>query len=778
MWKKCLEARNSLFKKLYEEIVGPGSPETIGNGSLCSLPDKETEVITDMPERRYYIGVLFPTGDQMRVDNDATRLDTDEAKEDETEEDIQSPDEEDRSGLLASTPGLTDDTMDEVMALSTQDRPSSIGVTFIADHNVDSVCVDVSFATYRHTTFEDCLIPYAGDLSADAIENSSFGSIVRLEGSILRLKRSVDKREIITSWHLNPSDDPILFNSLCKLAAQCHKAYGFKRVPHSSSIVLPLDGTPVNNVCGIEFVRLRAIKNDMGSGLRTVTIMFYNAGSGRYDGTNTIFQPRLEVLSSKNPTFHIMPYDDNMRFSADEEERSLALLYHKRVRYASGHGISVFWNIAGGEWNVYTDLMPETEVPQMDSDYAFKRGVEKRYLSLKYLADLSVVSEKDKYAALEALISAYEVWIGDLEEGVKRERLSEELDAIAAKHIHLCEKAVARMRDGIACLRNDGDAMRAFELANRAMLMQMKHRKIVQDVPDDEEPMDTPFKSVDYSQLDNEYEDFIWRPFQAAFFLMNIRGLTDTEPLAQVEQNERDRDIVDIIWFPTGGGKTEAYLALTAFTIFYRYLKYPDSSAGTTVLMRYTLRLLTSQQFARASTLICACELIRKEFWRNSRRRDKRWKNPISIGLWIGSDHTPNRNTQYNPKGAKEYLGSLIDKSKGSIEHRNDYYNKFQVLTCPWCGASMVPSEESSRLNKDKWGYQMDDQNHFFLRCIRPQCPFEGKLPLQVVDDELYRNPPTLLFATVDKFAMIAWNGEVGKFFGIYSVNRAPELII
>lgn len=770
--------RTTLIEKLYEEIVGPGSGETIRKGMPCSLPDKETEVITDMPEKRYYIGVLFPKGDQMEVDNNATRFDIDEAKNNETEEDdTQSPDETDRCGLLASMPDLSDDTMEEVIALSTQNKPSSIGMTFIVDSNIDSVCVDVTFATYTHTTFEDCLSPYMGNLSADAIESSIFGSIVYLKEGILRLKRWVDKREITSIWEQDQTGDRALLESIYKLAAQCHKVYGFKRLPHSGSVLLPLDGTPVKNVCGIKFACLRAIKNDLSLGLRTVTIMLYNDGSGRYNGTNTIFQPKLEVKSSKNSTFHIKPYD--ISISADEEELSLALLYRNRVRYASGHGISVFWNIAHGEWKVYTDLMPITQVPQMDFDYALKRGIEKRILSLKFLSDLSTVSTKDKHKALESLISVYEFWIDNLKEEAKKGSLSEKFDNIAAKHIKMCEEAAARMREGIKCLLNNSDAMKAFELANRAMLMQMKHRKIVQEVPDKEEPTGTPYKRVDYSQMDIEYKEFIWRPFQAAFFLMNIRGLTDTEPLEQIEQNEyeRDRDIVDIIWFPTGGGKTEAYLALTAFTIFYRYLKYPESSSGTAVLMRYTLRLLTSQQFARASTLICACDLIRKELWKNSRCCDKRWKKPITIGLWIGGDHTPNKNSSYEPLGAKECCGYLKDKGKGSIAYRNDYYNKFQVLTCPWCGASLVPSEKSNR-TKENWGYRIDDRGHFYLRCVRPQCPFGSKLPVQVVDEELYRDPPTLLFATVDKFAMIAWNKDVGKFFGIYSNNRTPELII
>jgi len=260
---------------------------------------------------------------------------------------------------------------------------------------------------------------------------------------------------------------------------------------------------------------------------------------------------------------------------------------------------------------------------------------------------------------------------------------------------------------------------------------------------------------------------------------MNICGLTDTEPHPdETEETERDRNIVDIIWFPTGGGKTEAYLALTAFVIFYRRLKYPDASVGTAVLMRYTLRLLTSQQFSRASTLICACDRIRAELWNESRRRDTRWKESITIGLWIGGDHTPNKNTSYEPKGAKEYYDRLVNTSHGSLEHRNDYYNKFQVLTCPWCGASLVPPANAEGRNGSKWGYRTDDHGRFYIRCVRPGCPYEGRLPVQVVDEELYRTPPTLLFATVDKFAMIAWNKDVGNFFGLGTNNRAPELIV
>ncbi len=105
-----------------------------------------------------------------------------------------------------------------------------------------------------------------------------------------------------------------------------------------------------------------------------------------------------------------------------------------------------------------------------------------------------------------------------------------------------------------------------------------------------------------------------WFPFQLAFILMNLPGIAHPE--------DADRDVVDLLFFPTGGGKTEAYLGLAAFTLVPRRLRYPGiGSAGLSVLMRYTLRLLTLDQLGRAATLICALELERQ-------------KNVTKLGEW------------------------------------------------------------------------------------------------------------------------------------------------
>src|SRR5262249_25963103 len=123
-----------------------------------------------------------------------------------------------------------------------------------------------------------------------------------------------------------------------------------------------------------------------------------------------------------------------------------------------------------------------------------------------------------------------------------------------------------------------------------------------------------------------------WRSFQLAFILMNLNSLIQLED----GSDHADRNLVDLIWFPTGGGKTEAYLGLAACNIFFRRLTNPDN-AGCTVLMRYTLRLLTAQQFQRAGSMICACELLRRQ------QPTALGQEPISVGLWVGQSLTPIR---------------------------------------------------------------------------------------------------------------------------------------
>jgi hypothetical protein len=143
-----------------------------------------------------------------------------------------------------------------------------------------------------------------------------------------------------------------------------------------------------------------------------------------------------------------------------------------------------------------------------------------------------------------------------------------------------------------------------------------------------------------------------WRLFQLAFILLNLDGLVDPA--------HADRPIIDLLFFPTGGGKTEAYLGLAAFAIARRRLDNPGlKGAGLSVVMRYTLRLLTLDQLQRAAGLVCALELEHKE-------QGKLGTWPIEIGLWVGGKATPNS------------LGSSKNKGQGTAVFWLEQHRKKQ----------------------------------------------------------------------------------------------------
>lgn len=274
------------------------------------------------------------------------------------------------------------------------------------------------------------------------------------------------------------------------------------------------------------------------------------------------------------------------------------------------------------------------------------------------------------------------------------------------------------MQEGIELLKYDKYARIAFATANESMLKQWisgdENKGIIKD------------KST-----------YKWRPFQLAFILMTLESATN--------EDSNFRDTLDLIWFPTGGGKTEAYLGLMAFLFIYRRLKYPASSGGTVSIMRYTLRLLTSQQFLRASKVVCALELIRQK------EINLLGSEPFSIGLWVGSASSPNSFYQV----------------KKILEEKQ--FSKLVLNSCPWCNNDFT--EENYKSSEDD----------FYFTCKNRDCDFgkvdNNRIPCNVVDEALYKQPPSLLIATVDKFARLAWEERAGSFFGT-NRNRPPELII
>lgn len=440
-----------------------------------------------------------------------------------------------------------------------------------------------------------------------------------------------------------------------------------------------------------------------------------NQANSREYNRNSLFEVTLECVIDAGD---VGPYPGVAYEMLTEEEQELELQYRGHRVYAIGHGAAVDWELRDGRvCRIHADFLPRVEVPQVSADVG---STEPEALSLAWLAetDADVAGRCD---ILDRFISSYEKWVAAVE---GRAGEFEGSEYQAARRIHRrMTIAVQRMRDGVQLLRRDRLTQRAFALANRAMLQQMVQNNRVAE------------RSL--------RDDFRWRPFQLAFLLLTL------EPT--VNDQSDYRDTVDLIWFPTGGGKTEAYLALMAFLICWRRLKFGATGGGTTVLMRYTLRLLTKDQFRRAARLICALELLRRE-------DSGLGSEPVTLGLWVGEASSPN-----TFKKALDVLGQAIgDQTRPP--------SLLVLEACPWCGSPFTVDRN----------YDAGTQ-HFHFQCTNEHCEFgrlaPGLLPCNVVDAALYEEPPTVLLATIDKFARLAWEERAGAFFGLDG-NRPPELII
>lgn len=765
MKQLMLKTREELIKKINQELLGPGSE--------YSIPDEEHEIITDLPEVRYSVGILYPQRNVMNADNneippilnpsELELIDDDENQYEELEGHTESLKK--YSGSLAEETDVG--SLDEDVGLSMQNMPSSMGLTFFVNHDVRELLVDVTFATYRNAKLEDCRLPFTPEDQDNYELPHKVVQIVEYsrESGLLILKQRLTRRDVFQIWDSDEIVDDYLKDCMFRLCDQFKR--GFVREPHKVPVKITFEQGKMfyelKNLEGKEIKLVLLSKMSRDEHL-AVTVMLVNTNTGNYNGTNSFFQPQIMINTDNNPGLRLFAYT-NREFSQtnDFEEKSLDLLYREKKTYATGHGVSVDWEInEDGEGKLWTDFMPTFEVPQMDFNINSING---RTLSMKYLSDLEATEKTFKIADMKGLIDAYQAWITGIE--IRGKKLDVRYSEAVNKHIQDCKESCQRMYYGLELLANDKKAYDAFQLANRAMFMQRVHAGFQKDdhYPGDLE-LQNKISQLNYYEIDDSNHK--WRPFQLAFLLMSLRSI--------VEEECEERNFVDLIWFPTGGGKTEAYLGLTAFTIFYRRLAYSTVSDGTSVIMRYTLRLLAAQQFLRAGTLICACESIRKDCTKKKSKYSSYplGKERITIGLWIGGSHTPNKNDD-----AKKFVNKLHDATISSLREVKEKYTKFQILKCPWCGTKLVRDPDATGKGLiGSWGYTMRNKKHFQIHCPQENCEFEGALPIQVVDEELYDKPPTLLFGTVDKFAMLPWKNDAGSFFATSDNNRAPELIV
>ena len=423
-----------------------------------------------------------------------------------------------------------------------------------------------------------------------------------------------------------------------------------------------------------------------------------------------MFQTSLELDRSEDLKFVPRPEPKTL---SDLEKQNAKLLYSSAVEYATGHQASptVIWD-KGEVQSIRTTWLPKQVVPafsEVGDPAFFSELVNSGRLSAQ---ELGIKPKAHVMGTLDSLAIAYQDWIAAMTAEVGG--LSESLTDAAEQNLKACNLALDRMRLGIALLETDDNAFKSFQLSNLAIQRQFE------------------WKVGSSNQLLN------WRPFQLAFILVTLESVLDA--------NSLDRDVFDLLWFPTGGGKTEAYLAIIGVAAWYQRLENPKKTFPNMALMRYTLRLLTAQQFSRAAALILACEEKR----RSDFAEEVRPIAEFSIGFWVGKDASPN-----DFKAAKEALSDSFKPSP------------IQIEKCFACGRKLDWLADNSK------------------QAVRPNCGNEachlgkkfGAWPVMTVDDDIYRSKPTLLIGTVDKFAQVPLNSETKALFGFGEIDRTTLVI-
>jgi len=476
---------------------------------------------------------------------------------------------------------------------------------------------------------------------------------------------------------------------------------------------------------------------------------------------------------------YLVPYSNHEYLQEKDntfsEDTTTAFIYDQFKDFAIGKDCSVKWSKQGEPLKVETEYLPYCETPDIDPIPRDKSrnaiiDAEDGFVSplflensksqeFKWLSVFSNATNEEIVSGLNEFVDSYGNWINLKRLDKKYQTI---YSGIAKQELDKCEGDYLRMKKNINDFlsgNSNKERLDSFRLMNAAMFMQLWHSVKVKQDAVNSFINDEAFEYFNFSFYKEKADDKLfsktesagWRAFQLAFILLNLDGIFKPEDDAEWDKRN---NWVDLVWFPTGGGKTEAYLGLIALTIINRRKEFKEKGGGTAAIMRYTLRLLTMQQFQRATLVIMALELIRR--WGSYELGDE----PITIGLWVGNNSLPNK-LLHNPNDRnKDSL--LAEFEKINKEEKN----KIPLDKCPWCGSKLkaeitTHSDTTATVfEKDKLHLYCSNTKlcSFGFGKGRPSARklYQGPIPVCLSDETIYQHPPALLFGTVDKFAQLA----------------------
>lgn len=792
------KARDIIQSRILKGMIGPGS-DTWG------VEDKE-EIISDYPLQRYFSGIVFPDKTICKSIYEKENADAEsdasiESKET-NEEDIEKQKE-----VETKLSGIANPNDDDLKISQNNFFPTNIGLSVALQKDIKTIDVTFSFGLYYQpkqslikikinqagydSFFEEGIpIPLAwrdilkyeegfmflerdlkGEQTKPERENGEYGQFDKFK-HYRNLKRQTEEGGYFSAYYY--------INYLEKLISRVWKR---KDLQITEKVVLENTTKPtLLNIGGEIYKDTKVgynIKVYPASNSNYVKVQIVNLSekhpSNRFSNKSEplnkkcLFQTVISIKSEgiteyKDHTLSTYYPDAELE---DKEAEEIEFIYRNVNSYAVGHNCSAKWN--ENHTIAETTFLPEQNIKDVINE--FDDNSLDDCLDIKNLSNWGLPKET-VISNLKRFVKSYKEWIEKQEKEVNKLNRTE--NEIANRLLDRQKENFNRLNFNVDLL-NDDKVYRAFQIANTAMLIQLivSNDKRLGKVEKEISEFDTElnFDNLEFfKNYDSKKElDFIpkYRPFQLAFFILSLEEVANPE-------RRQQKNTVDLIWFPTGGGKTEAYLVVTAFTIAYRRINNDINFAGTSVIMRYTLRLLTAQQFERASRLISSLEFLRKQKDFKTDLKDGEG-NEITIGLWVGQASTPN-----DIEGVNYLLKKMeLEADKKDCKGDPSIFNEFQISSCPWCGTKSISKEKISS-GKEVWKYGFKPKkSDFIIHCLNKKCTFHKRLPIQVVDEVLYQNPPTLLFGTVDKFAMLAWQENAHNFFKANSdEGLPPDLII